>query len=111
MPELGRMHQLPFGARITNALLDILRDAEARIPREHPDSMVCLGWHTSFPEGRPLEHWGISAFARGYMREQDIFTVDDVSFAVAAHDQSRAAGCVLDYRDGVGVIQIDTPKT
>jgi hypothetical protein len=105
------MHQLPFGARITNDLLDILRDAEARIPREHPDFMVCLGWHTSFPDGKPLEHWGIVAFSRGYMRDQDIFTIDGVHFAVAPHDQSRAAGYVLDYRDGVGVVQIDAPKT
>lgn len=105
------MHRLPFGATITDALLDILRDAEARIPREHRDFMVCLGWHTSFHEGKPLEHWGISAFSRSYMRGQGIFTVNGVQFAVAPHDQSRAAGHVLDYRDGVGVVQIDTPKT
>jgi len=105
------MHQLPFSARITNALLDILRNAEARIPRDHLDFIVCLGWHRSFTEGKPLEHWGIVAFSRSYMRDQDIFTIDGVRFAVAPHDQSRAANCILDYRDGIGVIQIDTPKT
>jgi len=105
------MHQLPFGATITDALLNILRDAEARIPREHSDFMVCLGWQTSFPNGKPHEHWGVSAFSRGYMRAQDMFTVDGVHFAVAPHDQSRAAGCILDYSDGAGVIQVDTRKT
>ena len=105
------MHELPFGARITNALLNILRDAEARIPREHPDFMVCLGWHTSLPGGKPLEHWGICAFSRSYMRNQGIFTVDGVRFAVAPHDQARAAGHLLDYRDGIGVIQIDAAET
>src|SRR5262249_5373422 len=99
------MHQLPFGARITNDLLDVLRDAEARIPSKHPDFIVCLGWHTTFPEG---EHWGISAFSRSYMRDQDVFTVEGVHFAVAPHDQSRADGSILDYRNGAGVVQMDT---
>ena len=105
------MYQLPFGGKITDALLGILRDAQAKIPQEHPDFVVCLGWHTSFPDGKPLEHWGICAFSRSYMREQDIITVDGVSFAVPPHDQSRTAGHTLDYRDGVGVVQIDTPKS
>src|SRR3954466_12015714 len=104
------MHQLPFGAQITDDLLDILRDAEARIPREHPDFLVCLGCYTSSPGGKPLEHWSISAFSRSYMRDQDIFTVDGVQFAVAPDDQSRAAGRTLDYRDGVGVVPMNTPR-
>ncbi|HEY2711206.1 MAG TPA: hypothetical protein VGI60_01730 [Chthoniobacterales bacterium] len=103
------MHHLPFGAQITNDLLDILRDAQARIPREHSDFMVCLGC-TSFPEGKPSERWSISAFSRSYMREEDIFTVDEVQFAVSPDDQSRAASYVLDYKEGAGVVPIDNPK-
>ena len=104
------MHQLPFGVAITDALLDILRDAEARIPHEHSDFIVCLGSHTSFTNGKPLEHWGIWALPKSYTREKDILTIDGVTFAIPPHDQSRAAGHALDYRNGVGIVQIDTPK-
>jgi hypothetical protein len=44
------------------------------------------------------------------MRNQGIFTVDGVRFAVAPHDQARAARHLLDYRDGIGVIQIDAAE-
>jgi hypothetical protein len=59
----------------------------------------------------PFEHWGISAFLRGYLHPIHIFTVDGVTFGVSELDQARAAGCTLGYRDGVGIVQVDTPKT
>jgi len=105
------MHQLPFGTRLTDALVHILRDAATKCLDGHPDFVPNLCWHTSFPDGQPFEHWGISAFSRSYMRDQDLFTVDGVTICVGPDDQARAAGHVLDWREGVGVVQIDTPKT
>ena len=105
------MHTLPFGAMLTDALFDILRDAAVQCLPGHPDFVPNLCWHTSYTNGAAFEHWGINAFSRSYMRDQDIFTVDGVAFCVAPDDQARAAGHVLDWQKGVGVVQIDTPKT
>ena len=105
------MHTLSFGATLTDALFDILRDAAKQCLPGHPDFVPNLCWHTSHTNGVALEHWGINAFSRNYMRDQDIFTVDGVAFCVTPDDQARAAGHVLDWQRGAGVVQIDTSKT
>jgi hypothetical protein len=104
------MHTLPFGARLTDALVDILRDAAAKCLPEHPDFLPSLGWHTSFPDGVAFEHWGISAFSRSYLQPIHIFIVDGVTFSMSELDQARAAGCILDWKTGVGIVQMDVPK-
>jgi hypothetical protein len=105
------MHTLPFGAKLTDALFRILRDAATRCLPEHPDFVPNLCWLTTFQDGQPREHWGIGAFSRTYMRDQDMFTVDGITFCVASDDQARARGHILDWQTGVGVVQIDPPKT
>jgi hypothetical protein len=105
------MHAFPFGARITNSLLNILRVAEANTPAEQRGFVVRLGCHISFEDGQPLEHWTICALSRSYVLDEDIFSVDGVHFALAPEDQARAAGSVLDYIEGNGVVRTDEPKT
>jgi len=53
----------------------------------------------------------VVAFSRSYMRSADIFTVDGVAFHISEPDQVRASGHILDWQQGDGVTQIDTPKT
>ena len=105
------MRTLPFGAKLTDTLFDILRDAAAKCLPEHADFLPALSWCTSFPHGQPLEHWCINAFSRSYMRDQDMFTIDGVTFFVTPEDQERARGQLLDWQKGVGVVQIAPPKT
>ena len=107
------MHLLPFGGAATEALLNILRDAAVQCLPDHPDFLPVLGWvAVSRPPGTaPVERWGIHAFSRSYMRPQDIFTTEGVTFFVAPDDQVRARGHLLDWKDGLGVIENGTIGT
>lgn len=92
---------------MTDALWHILRNAEERCLAGHDDFLPCLGWFAVSrpPESAPVEGWGIHGFSRSYMRPQDIFTVDGVTFCVAPDDQVRARGRVLDWKQGAGVVE------
>jgi hypothetical protein len=105
------MHRLPFGTQLTDALVRILRHASVQCLDGHSDFLPDLTWCTSFRNGQPVEHWAISAFSRSYMRDEFLFTVDGVTICIGPEAQARATGHVLDWRDGVGVVQIDTPET
>jgi hypothetical protein len=104
------MHSLPFGARLTDSLVDTLRDAAAQCVPKNPDFMPCLSWCTQLRDSERFEHWVINAFSRSYMRDQDMFTVDGVTFCIAPGDQVRAAGGILDWQRTIGVVQLDTPN-
>lgn len=101
------MHELPFGARLTDTLVNVLRDAAVRCRDGHPDFIPDLTWCTSFPNGKPHEHWAISAFSRSFTHEQHLFTVGGATVFIGPDAQARAAGQILDWQDGVGVVQVD----
>jgi len=46
---------------------------------------------------------------RSYMGTENIFTLGDVSIHITALDQTKCAGKVLDWKDGVGVFEGGTP--
>jgi hypothetical protein len=99
------MHLFPFGGAVTDALMNILRDASVRCLPGHPDFLPVLGCFavSRSPGSAPVEGWAIHAFLRSYMRPQDIFTMEGVTFCVAPDDQARARGRLLDWKDGVAL--------
>ena len=100
------MYELPFGARLTDALVQILRDAAVQCVKGHSDFLpnLCFGATSGH---RPSEHWAVNAFSRSYMRDKDLFDIDDITICIGPNDQARAAGRVLDWQQGVGVIEMD----
>ena len=103
------MHTLPFGAVFTESLIEKLRDLAKRCVTKEPDSLPSVTWVTvqKFPE-EPADCWGLVAFSRTYMQSTDIFTVDGVVFHISGADQARASGHALAWRDGTGIVEINT---
>jgi hypothetical protein len=103
------MHTLPFGAVFTESLVKMLRDFAKRCVIKEPDSIPSVTWITvqKFPEA-PVDCWGLVAFSRTCMQSTDIFAVDGVLFHITEPDQARASGHALTWRDGTGIVEIDT---
>ena len=100
------MHALPFGGTLTDALVAVLRDACVKCGRRDPDFLPSLTWSTiTRSSSAPVEQWGNRVFSRTHMRVKDIFIVEDVSFCMAPDDQARAQGHILDWKEGLGVIE------
>jgi hypothetical protein len=99
------MHILPFGTTLSDALVEAIRKMAEHCRRDHPDFVPHVGRGTS-DRG---EHWELMAGPRSYMGAENIFTVGDVSVHITALDQTKCAGKVLDWKDGVGVFEGGTP--
>ena len=78
---------------------------EAQFGAERLDFVPHVGRSTS-DRG---EHWELMAGPRSYMGTENIFTLGDVSIHITALDQTKCAGKVLDWKDGVGVFEGGTP--
>jgi hypothetical protein len=77
-----------------------------------PDSIPSVSWCTSQRGAEPpVDRWELFAISRSYMRPEDIFTVDGVDFHISQADQLRASRHILDWQQGVGIVQVDAPKT
>ena len=103
------VHQLPFGATITDALLDQIKSVQEHCDRNEPALGPMLGWNPVSEAHRPPERkWGLYAFERSYMQPSDIFSVAGIALHVGESERVRSAGRTLDWQPGVGVVEIAT---
>ena len=102
------MHQLPFGATLTEALVDVIKSTRKQCAQESPDLGLSLQWCgvKSADEQTP---WQLFALERKYLQSDDILTVDGVAVHIAPDTRTRSIGKTLDWQKGVGVVEIETP--
>src|SRR5206468_11024656 len=91
-----RMHALPFGAKFTDALLEHLRLMTAACHRDEPEMLPSLSW-CAYKAGPRAGTWNLALhfLSRRYMKPNDIFTVEDISIHIEAHDRQRREGRFL----------------
>ena len=105
------MHHLPFEATLTDALFEHLQVCIAQRPPDAPDMLPSISWcwYSGGPRAGTY-NWAIHFFSRQYMHHEDIFELDDVSVHIEADHRRRLVGRLLDWKEGIGVFEVESPN-